>query len=144
MIFFAISHHCTEESCPSMTAGQMYEYLWADGKMYKKPTKLPASQYIKLLREWVNEHIDNPQIFPTDVATPFPPTFLAQLAPTIFRRLLRVYAHLYYHHYNQLSQLGLDTMLNTSFNHFTLFVTRWELVNNQELAPVKDIIKSMI
>ncbi|KAJ1921598.1 Mitotic exit network component, partial [Mycoemilia scoparia] len=121
-----------------------YEYLWADGETYKKATKMPAAQYIKLLMKWVNSFLDNPQVFPVDPVTPFNPSFLSQTAPMIFRRLLRVYAHLYYHHYHQISQVGLDTMLNTSFNHFTLFVTRWDMVGSSELVPVKDIIKSMI
>ena len=41
-----------------------YEYHWADKDKYKKPTKLPAPQYISLLMDWVEEQINNEEIFP--------------------------------------------------------------------------------
>lgn len=41
-----------------------YEYHWADGNKYKKPTALPASQYIALLMDWVETQINNEDIFP--------------------------------------------------------------------------------
>ena len=28
---------CTPETCPIMSAGPKYEYLWADGQNIKKP-----------------------------------------------------------------------------------------------------------
>jgi len=44
-----------------------YEYYWCDGVNYKKPTKLPAAQYIELLLEWVESQINNEDIFPQTV-----------------------------------------------------------------------------
>lgn len=34
LIYGTISDYCTHESCPSMTGGPRFEYLWADGKQY--------------------------------------------------------------------------------------------------------------
>merc|ERR1719436_784456 len=31
MVYGTLTHHCTEESCPVMKAGDKYEYHWADG-----------------------------------------------------------------------------------------------------------------
>lgn len=44
-----------------------YEYLWADGVHYKRPTPLPARQYISLLMDWVEKQINNEEIFPVSV-----------------------------------------------------------------------------
>jgi len=44
-----------------------YEYYWCDGVNYKRPTKLPATQYIELLMEWVETQINNEDIFPQTV-----------------------------------------------------------------------------
>jgi len=44
-----------------------YEYYWCDGVNYKKPTKLPATQYIELLMDWVETQINNEDLFPQTV-----------------------------------------------------------------------------
>lgn len=44
-----------------------YEYLWCDGVQYKRPTPLPARQYISLLMDWVEKQINNEEIFPVSV-----------------------------------------------------------------------------
>jgi MOB kinase activator 1 len=43
LLYGTISEYCTSETCPSMNAGPKYEYLWADGKVIKKPIKVSAS-----------------------------------------------------------------------------------------------------
>ena len=49
-----------------------YEYHWCDGVTYKKPTKLPAPQYIELLMDWVESQINNEEVFPVKVGTFLP------------------------------------------------------------------------
>jgi len=34
---------------------------------YKKPTKLPALQYIALLMDWIEQQINNEDLFPVTV-----------------------------------------------------------------------------
>ena len=36
-----------------MSAGPVYEYLWADGNKTNKPLKVSASKYIDHLMTWV-------------------------------------------------------------------------------------------
>ena len=40
--------------------------MWCDGPNgnYKKPTPLPAPVYINLLMDWIEEQINNEQLFP--------------------------------------------------------------------------------
>ena len=47
-----------------MSGGPKFEYLWADGHKYKKPTKLPAPQYVSFLMEWAEAQINNETLFP--------------------------------------------------------------------------------
>ena len=44
-----------------------YEYHWCDGVNYKRPTQLPAPQYISLLIDWVENQINNEDIFPVKI-----------------------------------------------------------------------------
>lgn len=55
-----------------ITIGLMYqfscsrfEYLWADGAKFKKPTALPAPEYVNHLMDWVEGQVNNEDIFPT-------------------------------------------------------------------------------
>ena len=57
-----MSIHCILLACMSR-----YEYHWCDGINYKRPTKLPAPQYIGLLMEWVEAQINNEELFPLTV-----------------------------------------------------------------------------
>jgi len=50
-----------------------YEYHWCDGVNYKRPTKLPAPQYIELLMDWVETQINNEDLFPVKVGMFFTP-----------------------------------------------------------------------
>lgn len=68
LIYGTISDFCTDESCPTMSGGARFEYLWADGVKYKKPTKLSAPQYVNLLMDWVEEQINNEELFPVSTS----------------------------------------------------------------------------
>jgi len=58
---------CTTESCPVMSAGPKYEYLWADGTNVRTPLKVSASEYIEYLMTWVENQLNNETIFPSVV-----------------------------------------------------------------------------
>ena len=44
-----------------------YEYHWCDGVTYKKPTKLPAPEYVAHLMDWIEAQINNEEVFPVKV-----------------------------------------------------------------------------
>ena len=77
-----------------------YEYLWADGKDYPRPTRVPARQYIELLLNWVEGIINDDSVFPNSTE-PFPSNFRDTVKP-IFKRMFRVYAHIYFHHWDRM------------------------------------------
>lgn len=44
-----------------------YEYLWEDGVRYKRPTKLPAPEYVDALMNWAQGLLDNEELFPNKI-----------------------------------------------------------------------------
>lgn len=67
MLYGTITEFCTEESCPIMSAGPKYEYHWADGQTVKKPIKCSAPKYIDYLMTWVQDQLDDENLFPSKI-----------------------------------------------------------------------------
>lgn len=145
MLYGAITEFCSPESCPRMTAGDEYEYLWQDSNSskFKKPTKLSAPEYIENLMNWCQAYFDNEQYFPVKTGQPF-----SRSSPAIFkqllRRLFRVYAHIYCQHLDQITELGLQPHLNTSLQHFVLFANEFSLVDPKDMLPLKELIDILL
>jgi hypothetical protein len=51
---------------PLLTPGR-FEYLWQDSEKFKRPTKMPAPDYVEHLMAWVQSNIDNEQMFPSRI-----------------------------------------------------------------------------
>jgi len=143
LLYGTITEFCTPASCPTMSAGPMYQYLWADGVKVKKPIEVSAPEYVDLLMSWVETQLNDEQIFPLQLGTPFPKNFLA-LVKTIFKRLFRVYAHIYHSHFQKIVGLGAEAHLNTCFKHFIYFVKEFKLISHNELNPLVDLIDSLM
>lgn len=148
-----------------MKATDEFEYLWQDSETFKRPTKMPAPEYIEHLMAWVQGNIDNEQMFPSRIGMPPLPTLLlkrkelmtkcfpgvpfpksfAPLVKQIFKRLYRVYAHIYCHHYPVVVQLGLEPHLNTSFKHYVLFIDEHGLASGKDYwGPLGDLVENML
>ena len=56
---------------------------------------------------WVQGMLDDDAIFPSKIGVAFPKNFQATVK-SIVRRLFRVYAHLYNHHFAQLCALSIE------------------------------------
>jgi len=142
LIYGTVCDFCTPQTCPQMSGGPQYEYQWADGGKYKKPTAMPAPQYVSLLMDWVENLINDERLFPPDADTPFPKSFESQVSQ-IFRRLLRVFVHVYYHHFDKMTQIGAEAHINTCYKHFYYFVKEFGLIQSKEMEPLKDLTKSL-
>ncbi|KAK6192168.1 hypothetical protein SNE40_003688 [Patella caerulea] len=138
LLYGTVCENCTEQSCPTMSGGPKYEYHWCDGDRYKRPTALPAPQYISLLMEWAESQINNENIFPVTVGVPFPKNYL-QSCKKILTRLFRVFVHVYIHHFDKLVAIGAEAHINTCYKHFYYFVTEYNLVDKKELEPLRDM-----
>ena len=81
---------------------------------------------------WIRTLLDDESIFPVKQGIEFSPKSNATFK-LIFKRMARVYAHLYYCHFEDVKELQVDQILNTSFKHFMLFANQFNLL------PAKDI-----
>jgi len=142
MLYGTISEFCTPRDCPVMSAGPKYEYHWADGTQIKKALKVSAPEYVDYLMTWVQGQLDDETIFPSKIGVPFPKTFQT-IVKNIFKRLFRVYAHIYHSHFQKIASLGEEAHLNTSFKHFIYFVQEFDLIEKKELAPLDELIKTL-
>lgn len=70
LLYGTITEFCTPNSCPIMSAGARYEYLWADGVKIKKPIKVSAPEYVDLLMSWVESQLNDESLFPLQQGTP--------------------------------------------------------------------------
>ncbi|KAI9677706.1 MAG: Mitotic exit network component [Trizodia sp. TS-e1964] len=72
LLYGSITEFCSPQSCPEMKATDEFEYLWQDSENFKRPTKMPAPEYIEHLMAWVQGNIDNEQMFPSRIGIQTP------------------------------------------------------------------------
>ncbi|CAH1760460.1 1997_t:CDS:2 [Entrophospora sp. SA101] len=137
MFYGTVTDFCTAVRCPTMSAGPGFEpYTWTDQNQ-KKSTKLSAPTYIDYVMTWIENLINDENIFPTKVGREFPRDF-HQIARTIFKQCFRVFAHIYYNHYEQILHLREEKHFNSLFAHFTSFAKEFNLLQDKkELAPLE-------
>lgn len=139
LLYGVLSDVCTPTCCPSMSAGPKFEYLWADGVRIRKPIRCSAPKYIDYMLSWAQMTLDDETIFPVRLGEPFPAN-IRQVLCSIFKRLFRVYAHVYVNHFAAVQEMGAEPHLNTCFRHFMLFVREFDLIERAELAPLRELI----
>ena len=127
---------CTNEICKEMTAGEKYKFLWAD-KPNTKPINLTAPDYIYKLFEWIDDELSE---F-SDIST-LPKSFKNKVS-VIMRRLLRVYAHIYYCHADKVKLLGISKEINNTFYHLVFFILEFKLCTQQQLEPIQKFIEKI-
>ncbi|CAL5321752.1 unnamed protein product [Camellia sinensis] len=143
ILYGTLTEFCTASSCPLMTAGPKYEYRWADGVSIKKPIEVSASKYVEYLMDWIEAQLDDKSIFPQKLGASFPPNF-QDVVETIFKRLFHVYAHIYHTHFEKIVSLKEEAHLNTCFKHFVLFTWEFQLIDKGELAPLYELVESIL
>lgn len=143
VLYGSITEFCTSASCPVMSSGERYEYLWKDPPSYPKPTKVSAPAYVGLLMEWIEKQVNDERLFPSEDRNPYPPDFL-KIVKNIFKRLFRVYAHIYYSHFAKIRELQEESHLNTALKHFMCFVWEFDLVPKEEVMPLRDLLLNLM
>ncbi|KAI8057909.1 Mob1/phocein [Syncephalis plumigaleata] len=100
---------------------------------------IPAPDYIDNVMQWGLRIIDDPQLLSGK-----PDKLFARMLPTIirtlFKRLFRIFAHIYHAHLNAIQTLEQEAHLNTSFTHFILFAQEFNLIDERELHPMAEVI----
>ncbi|KAJ3442222.1 mob kinase activator-like [Anaeramoeba flamelloides] len=121
VIYAIISESCTSTTCPKMSA---------------------APEYIERLLNWIEEIVENPKIFPQTENEKYPKSYKKYIK-MIFKRLLRVFAHVYANHFDEMRELGADSHLNSCYKHFLFFILHFKLIQKTELAPLQSINKKI-
>ncbi|XP_066347091.1 MOB kinase activator-like 1A [Miscanthus floridulus] len=142
VLYGTLMEFCTPYTCPVMAAGPKYEYRWADGVKVKAPIKVSAPKYVDYLMDWIEIQLDDEAIFPQQLGAAFPPNF-RDVVKTIFKRLFRVYAHIYHSHFQMIVKLKEEAHLNTCFKHFVFFTREFQLIESAELAPLRELIEPL-
>lgn len=136
MVWSASTEFCTNESCPVMCAGQRYEYLWPS---QAAPKKVTAPEYAQLVTTWATETMKSPGLNPIRAGETFSPNFKSELSQ-ILKRLFRVYAHMYLHHFRTFITAGAAEHLNFCFKFFLYAVDEFQLLSEKDMEPLKVII----
>ncbi|KAK5998886.1 Maintenance of ploidy protein mob2 [Cladobotryum mycophilum] len=156
---------CNPTTCPKMSAGRTHSYTWLNRN--HEAVELPAHEYMTLMHRWMSGKTDDVTIFPTDPATcsyevnpdlarspsqtedsddwlgarsGFPQNF-SGTCQLIFRQIFRVYAHLYWDHFEEpFYHLSIEKALNSCFSHFILTATTLDMLQPSELEPMQYLI----
>jgi len=158
----ALMRTCNGQNCPAMNGGPKYEYLWQDGN--RKPEKLSAPEYVIRLMEWIDDLITDEKIFPPVDDVPFPSNF-KDVCKKIFRRLYRVFVHVYIEHFercfhsrniflsqyfhvspcdvihlfDRLQEAGAEAHTNTFYRHYYFFMKEHKLMEDKDFAPLETL-----
>ena len=143
VLFGSITEFCTDKTCPVMSCGRRYEYLWKDKREFRKVTRVSAPQYVELFMAWAEEMMGDEEAFPTTEGVQYPKDFIKNVS-NIFKRLFRVYAHVYYSHFFRVQFLDEEAHLNTAFKHLVLFGLEFKLLEPSEMAPIRDLVEGLI
>ena len=92
--------------------------------------------------DWVEGVINDETVFPTSTDSRYPRDF-EKVSRGIFKRLFRVFAILYTHHYSRMESMGAVAHLNTSFKHFMFFCFEFDLVPSCELEAIDMLVDRM-
>jgi len=118
-----------------------FEYRWAD-PVTKVVRRCSAIEYVENVMTWIEDQMNNDQIFPSTADIPFPRGY-ESVVKQIFTRIFRIFAIIYTNHFSRLEELGAQAHLNTAFKHFMFFVWEFDLVASKELGAIQIIVQEL-
>eukprot|EP01137_Pigoraptor_chileana_P016557 Opistho-2@73494 len=143
LLYAVVSRHCTDITCPVMSAGPTFEYYLKEDKGAGGGAfQVSAPEYTEQLMAWVASQLIDPELIPAH-NRPFPERFMA-VAQTIFRRLFCVYAHIYCAHQKDLTESGLWDVFGIRCRHFLYFVFEFDLIQRRQLAPMWSLVAAVL
>mmetsp|Transcript_106325 Transcript_106325/g.300820 ORF Transcript_106325/g.300820 Transcript_106325/m.300820 type:complete len:225 (+) Transcript_106325:105-779(+) len=135
LLLEVLEDFCT---CDCMCAGKDVQYTWMD-EATGRSLSLTAVDYTRELTAAIRTLLSNRALVPQD-GTPFPREF-RPLATRLLKRLFRLYAHCYIHHFSEFRRFEAEAYLNLCFKHFLFFVLEFDLVSKMDMAPLSTLIK---
>ncbi|ELP83843.1 hypothetical protein EIN_197860 [Entamoeba invadens IP1] len=139
LTYSSITALCIASKCKTMSAGPKMEYVWMENG---ETQQLSAPEYCDKLFTWVQSCFDNPEIFPAEF-TDKPPKVFVETVRKIFKRLFRVYAHMFYNHMEHMEQLGIQTVTLRGFKHFYAFSRQYKMLSKDDVAPLQTLVQDL-
>ncbi|KAG6853924.1 hypothetical protein C0991_012414 [Blastosporella zonata] len=105
-----------------------------------KQVALSAPTYIDSVMSSIQNLLEDEHVFPTKSNQVFHPSFPSTIKH-VYRQLLRVFAHLYHAHFQQILHIRAEPHFNSLFAHFLAFGREYELLEVKDIkgdhnAPV--------
>lgn len=115
--------------------------MWCDEITFINPISIPARTYMKFCLLSTQKQLKDSDIITSTTHASYPPDALLTWK-MIYRRLLRVYAHLYVNHKSDFDKIGvLGLVLQCMLRRFILYGIETGLTTKKELEPVKECFK---
>jgi MOB kinase activator 1 len=140
VIFRASSLFCTVSTCPMFNAGPQYQYFWENPDSTR--VQMSAPDYFQTLKRWIKRALGNRQVFPRESGSPETPE-AREILETAYRRLFRVFAHLYTCHFAAIQKHGMETVINTLLAHFIVFSLMYSLIPEEELEMLEPVFRKI-
>ena len=86
--------------------------------------------------------MNDEELFPPDSDIPFPKNF-DSIAKNLFKRLYRVFVHVYINHFDKVVAMEAEAHINQCYKHFYCFVKEFSLIEERELSPLKEMTTAM-
>jgi MOB kinase activator 1 len=137
LFFSSCSLFCTVSTCPMFNAGPQYQYFWEDADT--APVQLSAPEYFNTLKRWIRRHLSDRILFPRESGTEMSEA-AAGVMQTAYRRMLRVFAHMYTCHFHEIQKQNMEPVANTLLAHYLMFVVMNQLVPREELSMLMPIV----
>lgn len=117
--------------------------MWCDGITFVNPISIPARTYMKFCLLWSQKQLKDPAIIASTPNAHYSANSISTWK-MMYRRLLRVYAHLYINHKDDFDKIGsLGQVLQCMIRRFLLYGIESGLASKRELLPVKGILKKI-
>ncbi len=107
-------------------------------------TFCPAPVYIDAIFAFVKQTIHGWELFSDFIHTNEEnlKSFKENLKKT-YKRLFRVYAHIYLGHFQEVCALDAEAHLNSLFKRFVFFALSYDLLDSKETLPLDNLIKAL-
>lgn len=151
-----ISSFCTSSTCPSMSIAKNQDVVVRvieaddgncddlDSSDVFSPScedvhSMSALEYTDSVMLWYIKKLRDPELFPADSGNKYPDDFKIRCRHML-RRLLHIYFHVYFNHFNIVFRHFL-LYYNTSFRYMVEFGVRYDILREEDLLPMNAVIK---
>ena len=125
--------------CSRLRAGRS-EFNWPSQHGYEQ---MSAPMYLQNLICWCETVLADERFFPTTRGSSFTFDF-DHIVKTMYRRMSRVYCHLYIDHFRYLKHYRIETSANTCLVYFYLIGEEFSLQADPEMIPLTSLVQELL